>query len=121
MAKKLCFTIDGCRYHAVLQENPLAEKIVAMCPFEKEYICGGDHEYYAALPEKAAAAGYANTTEGCRNRLYYFEGWNALSLVIDDCNTAPYRIHYVGDFEEDITSVLKKAGRGIRILCEAEL
>lgn len=120
MAKRLCFTIDGQPYHAILQENPLAEKIAAMCPFEKEYIRGGDHEYYAALPEKAAAEGCADTTEGRKNRLYYFESWNALSLVIDDCNTAPYRIHYIGDFEEDISAALKKKGKSVLILCQAE-
>ena len=120
MAKRLRTTIDGVVYHAVLQDNPLAEKIVSMCPFTMDYVRSGDHEYYAALPEKATAKGCLATTTGHKNGLYYFEGWNALSLVFQDCDTAPYQIHHVGDFEGDISSVLKSAGGKIRVLCEAE-
>ena len=120
MAKRLRTTIDGVVYHVVLQDNSLVEKIVSMCPFTMEYVRSGDHEYYAALPEKATAKGCPATTKGHRNGLYYFEGWNALSLVFRDCDTAPYQIHHVGDFEEDISSVLKSAGGKIQILCEAE-
>ena len=120
MANKMRVTIDGTVYHAVLEEHPLAEKIAAMCPFALDYVRSGDHEYYAALPEKATAKGCPATTKGHRNGLYYFEGWNALSLVFQDCDTAPFKIHHVGDFEEEISSVLKSAGGKIRVLCEAE-
>lgn len=120
MGKRLCFTLDGEVYHAVLQENPLAEKIAKMCPFTMDYVRSGEHEYYAALPEKAAANSCEATTIGHRNGLYFFEGWNALSLVFRNCNTAPYNIHHVGDFEEDISAALEKMGRSISVLCEAE-
>ena len=112
-------TIDGVTYHVKLWNHSLAEKIAAMCPFEADFARSGNHEYYAALPQKGATHDCESTTSGRKNMLYYFEGWNALSIVIQDCNTAPYRIQAVGDFEEDISSSLAKAGRNIHILCEA--
>lgn len=33
MAKRIKVTVGDVVYHAALQENPLAEKIVGMCPF----------------------------------------------------------------------------------------
>lgn len=120
MGKRIRFTLGGTKYHAVLLETPIAEMIAAMCPFEAQYSRSGSHEYYAALPQKAAAKGCASTTLGKKNGLYYFEGWNALSLVIQDCNTAPYPIFHIGDFEEDVSAELTKAGGRIRILCECE-
>ena len=120
MAKRLCFTIDGVKYHAVLQNHKLSESLSTMCPFTAEYTRSGGHEYYTALPKKAAVDGCPSTTKGHRNGLYYFEGWNALSLVFKDCDTAPYRIHQIGDFEEDISAALEKMGGRISILCELE-
>lgn len=126
MAKRLRFTIDGVEYHAVLQNHALSESLSAMCPFTSDCTrsggspAGGGHEYYTALPKKAVAKGCASTTQGKKNGLYYFEGWNALSLVFKDCGTAPYQIHHIGDFEGDVSAVLEKMGGRIRILCELE-
>ena len=33
---------------------------------------------------------------------------------------APYKIHYTGDFEEDMSTVMEKSGGKIHIFCEAE-
>ena len=118
MAEKLRLTIDGNVYYANLRKNPLAQQIAAMCPFELDYTRSGGHEYYAALPEQVSAKGCEATTKGRRNGLYYFEGWNAFSLVFRDCDTAPYQIHFVGDFEESMSAVLEKAGGSVHILCE---
>ena len=126
MGNRLRFTIDGVEYHAVLRDHALAESLSAMCPFTADYTrsggspAGSGHEYYSALPKKAAAKGCASTTQGKKNGLYYFEGWNALSLVFKDCDTAPYQIHEIGNFEEDISATLEKMGGRIRILCELE-
>ena len=120
MAKRIRVTVDGVVYHAVLSQNPLAEKIAGMCPFILDCTRSGEHEYYSTLPQKTAANGCPATTTGHRNGLYYFEGWNALSLVFKDCDTAPYKIHHIGDFEEDMAAVLEKMGRSIHILCEVE-
>ena len=117
---RLRFTINGAAYNAVLRDDSLTERIAAMCPFELEYARGGDHEYYTALPQKTTAEGGCPPTSiGKRNALYYFEDWNALSIVIKDCDTAPYKLHHIGDFKEDISAVLKNSGGKVRILCEA--
>ena len=121
MAKRIRITIDGMvLYYAALLENPLAEKIAGMCPFTLDCVRSGEHEYYAALPQKTAANNCPATMTGHKNGLYYFEGWNALSFVFRDCDTAPYKIHHIGDFEEDVASVLEEMGRNIHILCEVE-
>ena len=120
MTKRIKVTVDGAIYHAVLQHNPLADKIASMCPFTLNCMRSMEHEYYAALPGKADAKGCQATTTGHRNGLYYFEGWNALSLVFQDCNTAPYKIHHIGDFEDDISSVLEKSGNKIQVRVEME-
>ena len=120
MAKGLRFTVGGMVYHAVLSDNPLTEKIAAMSPFDLDYSRNGDHEYYASLPEKVSAKGCESTTKGRRGGLYFFESWNALSLVFQDCDTAPWQIHHIGGFEDGMSAALEKAGGHIRILCEAE-
>ena len=120
MARRLRFTIDGVGYHAILQNHALADSLSGMCPFTAEYTRSGEHEYYAALPKKAAVNACPSTTKGHRNGLYYFEGWNAISLVFKDCDTAPFEIHHVGDFEEDASAVLKMADDHLHIICELE-
>ena len=117
----LRFTINGAVYHAVLRDDSLTGRIAAMCPFELEYTRGGDYEYYVSLPQKTTAdGGCPPTSIGKRNALYYFEDWNALSIVIKDCNTAPYKIHHIGDYKDDISAALENVGGKIKILCEAE-
>lgn len=120
MAKRLCITIDGMAYHAVMQDNPPAEAIAAMCPFTVSFTRSGDHEYYSSLTKKVTAKDSPSTTKGHRNGLYYFEGWNAVSFVFKDCDTAPYQINHIGDFEEDVSAALEKAGKTVKVTCEAE-
>ena len=120
MPKRMKITLDGMVFHAVLLENPLAEQVADMCPFKLDCTRSGEHEYYAALPGKAVVKGCPATTKGCRNGLYYFEGWNALALVFRDCDTAPYQIHQIGVFEDDVSVALEKMGGRVRIYCELE-
>ncbi len=114
------FTINGAVYYGILQNSRLSESVMAMCPFEMQFSRSGNHEYYTALPKKADISGCSSTTEGHQNGLYCFEGWNALALVIEGCNTAPYPIYYIGDFDAEFSNVLKHSGRQVRILCETE-
>ena len=90
-----------------------------MCPFILKYT-RREGEYYTTLPKKATTTGCPTTTRGHHNGLYYFEGWNALSLVFRDCDIAPYVLHPVGDFEEDVFSALEKADSHLHIICELE-
>ena len=50
----------------------------------------------------------------------YFGGWNCLSLLFDDVNVAPYKLVKIGDFEEDVASILKDSGDSISIKIEVE-
>lgn len=120
MDRKIKLTVNGTAFQAVLQDNALAENIAEMCPFSADFTRSGGHEYYAALPGKASVNGCTSTTSAHRNRLYYFEGWNAFSIVFKDCSTAPYQIYHVGDFDEELSALLEKSGGSVHILCENE-
>lgn len=120
MARKIKLTVNETAFQAVLQDNALAENISEMCPFSADFTRSGDHEYYAALPGKPSVISCTATTSGHRNGLYYFEGWNAFSIVFNNCDTAPYQIYYVGDFDEELSALLEKSGGSTHILCEKE-
>ena len=107
-------------FHVVLKDHPLTQSIIAMCPFDATYTRGGNHEYYTTLPDKADVKNCPETVDGEKNKLYVFPEWNALSLVIRDCCVAPYRIYEVGQFEEDVASVLARYGNSVHIRCEIE-
>ena len=111
--------MEGAKFHATLLDNPLSDSIAAMCPFILKYM-KRDGEFFAALPEKPATAGGKSTTDAQKNGLYYFEGWNAFSLVFRNSSTAPFEIYHVGDFEEDIAAMLEEANSYVYINCELE-
>ena len=120
MTTQIKLSIDGKTYHVTLKDNSLTEQLVAICPFTVDCNRSGEHEYYARLPKRLQAKNVESTTTGHASGVYFFEDWNAISLVFCNCNTAPYKIHHIGDFVEDISVLLDKSGRTIRIICELE-
>ncbi len=120
MTRKIKLTVNGTVFQAVLKDNALAENIAEMCPFSVDFTRSGDHEYYAALPGKPPVNGCTATTSGHRNGLYYFEDWNAFSIVFKDCDAAPYQIYHVGDFDKELFTLLEKSDGSVHVLCEKE-
>lgn len=120
MGRKFKLTIDGNVYHANMVENPLVEKIAAMCPFKADYQRYTEHEYYTRLPQKANHKGCELTQMAYRNQIFYFQGWNAFTILFGDCNTAPFDVVHLGDMVEDVIPQLKDAGATVRVLCEID-
>ena len=80
----------------------------------------GDHEYYGRLPQKADDSKSRQTSEAHKNELMYFGGWNCLSLLFEDVNVAPYKLVKLGEFEEDITDLLKSSPAEITVRIKAK-
>ena len=117
---RLKVTISGQVFHVKPVDDPMVAQIVAMCPMELEVSRSGNHEYYGRLPKKADDSKSRQISEANKNELMYFGGWNCLSLLFDDVNVAPYKLVKLGDFEEDVASLLRKSAGSISIIIEVE-
>ena len=117
---RLKVTISGHVFYVKPVDDPMVAQVAAMCPMELEVSRSGNHEYYGRLPKKADDSKSRQTSEAHKNELMYFEGWNCLSLLFDDVNVAPYKLVKLGDFEEDISSLLKDSGASISKKIEME-
>lgn len=120
MTKKLRLTIDGRKYHAFLEENPLTQQLEGMCPFEMDIQKRGGHEYYASLPRKLSQKKCRIVSKTRKNQITYFDGWNALSFLYEDADISPYSVAYLGEFEEDVAAYLRGARQKIHIRCELD-
>lgn len=120
MAKKLRVTIDGRKYHALLEENPLTDQLAGLCPFETDIQKRGGHEFYTGFPGKFSQRKYRTISKTRRNQITYFDGWNALSFLYEDADISPYSVAYLGEFEEDAAAYLREAGQKIHIRCELD-
>lgn len=112
-------TINGQEYHVKVNNDPMVAQILAMCPMTLEVSRSGDLEYYGRLPQKANDSKSSQTSEAHKNELMYFGGWNCLSLLFEDVNVAPYKLVKLGEFEEDITDLLKSSLAEITVRIEA--
>ena len=117
---KLKVIISEQVFHVKLVDDPMVAQIAAMCPMEIEVSRSGNHEYFGRLPMKADDSKSRQTSKAHKNELMYFGGWNCLSLLFDDVNVAPYKLVKIGDFEEDVASILKDSGDSISIKIEVE-
>ncbi len=118
MEEKLRFTINGKVYYGILPNTHIVEQIIQMCPFETEFIRSGQHEYYSKLPVKINIGEKVGTTRALRNKLYFFDEWNALSFVIEDTKTDPWEIVYLGEFKDDVAKYLKNEKNKVHVKIE---
>jgi len=120
MENKLKMTIDGKVYNVKLERNALAKEILNLCPFEDEFKRYGEHEYYCRLQKDISKVKCEQTSEAHKNKLYYFAGWNAFTIVFEDCDISPFEIVYIGEIEEDSTPQLRNSFDKIHVKCEIE-
>ena len=111
-------TVDGKSYGVTLAQNALGESIAAMCPMTLTLSRSGNHEYYAALPDKAQTKGAEETSQVKRGGVYYFAAWNAFSLEFIDKDITPYKVFTVGQMEEKLAALLEAAGEKLTITVE---
>ena len=117
---RLKVTISGQTFHVQTCDDPLVGQIAAVCPMKMEFSRSGNHEYYARLPKSASDDKSKKTSDAHKNELMYFGGWNCLSLLFEDVNVSPYQLVKLGDFEEDVASLLKQSKGTISIRIEVE-
>lgn len=86
-AKRIEVTVNESVYHITLKSIQLAEKVALMLPFTVNCTRGLELEIWGELPQKTKAIGCQLTHDGHRNCVYYFEPWNAISILFKDANT----------------------------------
>ena len=118
MERRFCFTIEGRKFYARMQDTPLTEQIAAMCPFERTYTRNTGNEYYTKLPVQARQDGSELISKANKNQICFFEAWNAMNIIFKDCDIAPYKIAYMGEFEEDVSQLLLNEKDTLLIQCE---
>lgn len=112
--------LDGQKYPIKLRDCALSQEIAGLCPMELNMERSGGHEYYARLPKPVKARDARTTTVVYRGGVYYFDAWNALSLVFEDADIRPYSVHVVGGTEGNLPQVLKDAKNRIQIRFDLE-
>lgn len=117
--KTMRLTVGNRTFRMLLDDCPLAEEIASMCPFESEFSRFGGHEYYAELPSRPSSSG-SGTSKTFSDCVYYFEGWNAFSIVYGDADIAPFEVVRIGEMEDSIAAMLRGAGSSVLIRCEMD-
>lgn len=115
---KFKITINDIEHHAEMIDNELVKQIANMCPFESNFKQHNDVEYFTKLPGQANDDGCQLTTKLYKNRIYYYQNWNAMTIVYEDVDVSPYELVEIGEFEEDVSEFLKSKGRNVLISCE---
>lgn len=98
----------------------MVEKIAAMCPFEQNYQRYTEHEYFTRLPKRADHSGCELTHNAYKNQVFYFQGWNAFTILFGDCDTTPFDVVHLGNIVEDVVPQLQNAGAAVPVRCELE-
>ena len=105
---KFKITINDNEYHADMVDCDLVNQIADMCPFEVTFKQHRNQEYFTKLPSQANDDGCPLTTTILKNKLYYYQQWNAFVIVYEDTNVSPYELTYVGEFDEDVSEYLQQ-------------
>jgi hypothetical protein len=113
MDKSIQIKINNKTYTAVLNDNCCVNDILNMLPMELELKRYAGHEYYSSLPEKPTIKGIAMTSNAHAGGLYYFNGWNAFTIVFEDAHIDPYKVVHVGDVEKEVIADLASAGETV--------
>jgi len=110
--------LDGKVYDATFNDNPTANDILKMFPLDLTLQRFAGHEYYCVLPQKPSVKDVTTTSEAHAGGIYYFEGWNAFTIVFGDANVAPYKVVHLGDVQSNIVSQLTFADNLVDIKIE---
>lgn len=120
MGNIIKLTLDGKNYTATLKDNRTVEDILNMLPLELTLQRYAGHEYYSSLPEKPSMEGVPVTSEAHAGGIYYYDGWNAFTVLFGDANIAPFEVVHVGDVHEDVITPLSVAGANITAKIEID-
>lgn len=120
MDKSIKLTINGRAYAVKLNVNRTVESILTMLPLELTLKRDAGHEYYGLLPEKPSIKGVAMTSDAHAGGLYYYDGWNAFTVLYGDAQIDPYKVVHLGDAIDDVITPLKTAGNTVKAVIELQ-
>ena len=118
MDKSIKLTLDGKEYTATLNYNRTVEEILNMLPMELTLQRYAGHEYYSSLPQKPSIKGVPMASEAHAGGIYYYDGWNAFTVLFGDAHIAPFEVVHIGDVNEDVISPLVAAGATVEAKIE---
>lgn len=113
MKKSIKLIIDGKEYTAVLNDNETVKDILNMLPLELTLHRFKEHEYYSSLPETPSIKGVPMTSNAHAQGIYYYDGWNAFTVLFGGAHIAPFKVVHVGDVIENVIPQLKNAGETV--------
>ncbi|MDD9793487.1 cyclophilin-like fold protein [Priestia megaterium] len=118
MRKSIKLTLDGKEYTARLNDNRTVEDILNMVPMKLTLQRYDGHEYYSSLPKKPSIKGVPMTSDAHAGGIYYYDGWNAFTVLFGDAHIAPFEVVHIGDVNEDVISQLAAAGANVEAKIE---
>lgn len=107
-------------FYADMIENSITKEIEKHLPLELVYNRYTEHEYYTRLPFFVSCENCKKQTLANKNEIWYFDGWNALTILFDNCDTSPFEVVKLGDVNGDIASFLKDGKDKVKILLELD-
>ena len=118
MEKSLKLTMGGKDFTVRLNDNQTVKDILTMLPMELTLQRYDGHEYYSSLPEKPSITGIPMTSHAHAGGIYYYDGWNAFTVLFGDAQIAPFKVVHIGDVNEDIITPLISAGATVKAKIE---
>jgi hypothetical protein len=106
MKRTIKLTLDDKEYTATVNVSVTVNDILKMLPLELPLQRFSGHEYYCTLPQKPSINGVAMTSEAHASGIYYYDGWNAFTVVFRDANIEPYKVVHIGEVNEDLSSLV---------------
>lgn len=101
--------LDNYRYEAEFNDNLTVKDILKMLPMELTLQRYAEHEYYSRLPQALTIQGVSTTSDAYEANIYYFDGWNAFTVVFGEAHIAPYKVVHLGRIKGNI-SWMRSAG-----------
>lgn len=116
MEKTINIEIGNNTFRGTLYTNQCVEDIINMFPLPLRLQHYAKHEYYAELPERPSITGVETTSIARKGGIYYYEGWNAFTIVYKEAQIAPYRVIHIGNVGDDLVSELQHSPDSIRVM-----
>jgi hypothetical protein len=106
MDNNINITIGDKTFKGTLNNNKCVDDIKGMFPLPLHLQHYANHEYYAKLPDRPSNEGVETTSIAHAGGIYYFDGWNAFTIVYKDAQIAPYKVIHVGNVGKDLVREL---------------
>lgn len=105
-------------FMAEIKDHAVIAEIGKRCPMtiSLERESGNpSREYLTRFKDKVNISETEMTSKPQKNGIYYFKEWNAVNIVLCDCNIAPFKLAYLGEFLDNIADELKESNETITI------